>query len=366
MKKEYSILKRISDWLDSYDRLTYWYRNKILIYGAIIVIFLAPAYDYLFDEKQTFTYYSTNTYSFLMVMLLASWLNRWRDEDSKWSIKGVVDRLRVYINLFILAKDEVFREKKIEERLYNISFYSFYGGIVITGLGKVSLSIRRVCDIENSIQRNFETISNYSLILSFLGVCIFFYVYYKYPDYIKIGSLFKKFKPGSFDWSKFTTGGIFVLDSKNRSHIDSLISANSNIEILKDFLNSLENWNPGRSHDEFTYQCKLERYLKKKMPEEAIYREYLLGEREDTNRGRADIVISESILIEMKKRLVQASDIDRAQGQIRKYLEQWNSKGLVVLLLCDNSYEYAVEAFSSFITERAKLKEKIIAIVIGN
>jgi hypothetical protein len=90
--------------------------------------------------------------------------------------------------------------------------------------------------------------------------------------------------------------------------------------------------------------------------------EYPIGSSSLANRGRADMVINNTILIEMK-RDGSAGAIQRAKGQVQTYSDIWKGKGPVILLLCDYDFEHARLAYSPTMNDLAILQRPVMTIV---
>jgi hypothetical protein len=110
------------------------------------------------------------------------------------------------------------------------------------------------------------------------------------------------------------------------------------------------------------YRDKLFQHLCKYLPEANVISESPIGFNYVGSRGRADIVINDTILIEMKSDS-RAGAIQRAKGQILQYSEFWEDKGPVILVLCDYDYEKAKLAFASTMDDLAKLQRPALVFV---
>lgn len=89
----------------------------------------------------------------------------------------------------------------------------------------------------------------------------------------------------------------------------------------------------------FLVLASLHRFIRKRMPGSNPQRERPIGSRGEGTAGRADIIVAESVLIEMK-RGVNTSTAQKAVGQIKMYMRGW-SQGPIILLLCDAASENA-------------------------
>ncbi len=87
----------------------------------------------------------------------------------------------------------------------------------------------------------------------------------------------------------------------------------------------VENWNPRKCKTEKDYENSLARYLHSKLENAEIIQQYAIG------RSRADIVIDEEVILEIKTKLDATTKLDRLIGQIEKYDGKWDKPIIVVL-----------------------------------
>jgi hypothetical protein len=126
--------------------------------------------------------------------------------------------------------------------------------------------------------------------------------------------------------------------------------------VLSRLLVALADWKPKRRFtQESEYQADLASHLRHKMPGIAE-REVPVGNRSNGTEGRADFIIGEHVLIEMKRRLTKQT-ADKALGQVQRYCEAWPEK-TILLLLCDtqinDSNRFIVQEFHR-IQQRAQV-----------
>jgi hypothetical protein len=153
----------------------------------------------------------------------------------------------------------------------------------------------------------------------------------------------------------------FVINAKAENSI-TLGNDPNQPSLLNDFSLAIKSWNPRNYSTEYEYQDRLANHLRKMLPGATIKTEYPIGEKSLGNRGRGDIVVNDTILIEMK-RDSSAGAIQRAKGQIAQYSEIWKDRGIVILLLCDYDYDHARLVFSSTMMDLAKLDRPVLTIV---
>ena len=92
-----------------------------------------------------------------------------------------------------------------------------------------------------------------------------------------------------------------------------------------DIKEQIEKWSPRKCKTEKEYENSLARYLRSNFEDIDIVQQYAIG------RSRADIVIEEEILLEIKVGLDATTKLDRLIGQIEKYEGKWDKPIIVVL-----------------------------------
>ena len=370
-------ITKLLDTVDSIDRILYGKRMRFFILGSFLVLIIAPALDILFKiEKDWFTFYSTFAFFIFILVLILSLVSSWRDDTGNWSLSRAKSKLKTY---FENAKDtiELNKTKSKGETIYNLGQFLFLGGMSWKALQNISVFIRKPIEYFNFeliSLRKFEKITNtYYGIPIFLGLAILVYLYNKNPLILhRIKNELRQLLGLKIDTDSKYSADIFktvknlnnefVINAKTKDHIDTAI-ASSNSNLFNDFAIAIQNWNPSSCYYEYEYQDKLAKHLTKLLPDATIKTEFPIGERSQGNRGRADIVINDTILIEMKRGGIGVSEIQRAQGQISNYSRIWQNKGPVILLLCDYDFEHAKLSFTPVMTELAKLDRPVLTIV---
>lgn len=133
--------------------------------------------------------------------------------------------------------------------------------------------------------------------------------------------------------------------------------------VLKEVIKSLVSWRPRGAESEADYQASLHRKLRRDLPGANPERERPIGARATGNRGRADLVVSDSVLIEMKKGLTTSS-AQRALGQIQMYLSAWN-RGPVMLVVCEVDPAMAQQFLVKEIENLRKRQEPVMMVFAG-
>lgn len=372
-------ITKFFDTIDNIDRKLYGRRMKLFIWGCILVLIVAPIIDEVFEIRHDrVTYFSTLIFLIFVLTLVFAFVGAWRDDEGNWTWARAKSRLLTY---YETSKDELQATKtnSQDENLFKVSYFFIFGGIAWKVFANLSLFVRKplesLFDTRLVKLRNFEKFTNhYYWIPLVLGVIILGYLYYKNKDILKrIQSELRQLFGWKNDDTKYKTEIVslkqntsteLVIYSKKEDHVSATISS-SNSVLFSDFVTAIQNWNPKLADYEWQYQDRLYRHLRKFMPDATVEMEYPIGENFVGSRGRADIVINDTILIEMK-RDSSAGAIQRAKGQLLQYSEIWKDKGPVILMLCDIEFEKARLAFQPTMTDLANLNRPALTIVARN
>lgn len=374
IKNTSTFLTKLFDTVDFIDRKVYGYRMRIFIIGSILVLIVAPVIDFVLQDGEDWvTFFSTFAFLIFVSITVLAYIGSWRDDTGNVTWQRIKFRLETY---YQIGKDKLLETKTtaLDEALYKLGTRLFFIGIGWKAIQNLSVFIRkpieRFFNFKIEVLRNFEKLTNQWFWLVLLsGIIVLVYLYYKNPKIlerikselrelfgIKIKSKYSK------EIIKIEPKSTFelVLNSKEEE-IDSF-ALSSNSTLLKDFALAIKNWKPHTAQYEYQYQDRLFRHLRKSLPDAVIELEYPIGEKSEGNRGRADIVINDMLLIEMK-RDSSAGAIQRAKGQIAQYSEIWKNKGPVVLLLCDYDYEHAKLVYGSTMEDLLKLGRPVLTVV---
>jgi hypothetical protein len=121
-----------------------------------------------------------------------------------------------------------------------------------------------------------------------------------------------------------------VLDCGDPAALDRLASTTPH-PLFAELLRSLAAWQPRNQTTEAGYVSSLVRKLRERMPSAPAERERPL--RTKAQRFRADLVIGDAVLIEMKRGL-STSTAQKALGQVQMYADAWGKRGPILLLIC--------------------------------
>ena len=365
---------KLFDSADNIDRMLYGIRMKLFIAGCFLVLFIAPLVDYFIGEDGWITFLMTLIFLLFILVLVFSFIGSWRDDNGNVTWERTKARLRTY---YAILNDTLSSTKASSqiEILYRLGVFLFLGGVAWRAIQNVSLLIRKIADIFGGalqILIEFEKFtSQFFWIPITLGVSILLYLYNSNTLILyRIKSEIRQFfGVAQNSNSKYSTEIVsinatmvtdLVINAKEERHLTEVM-AMSNSMLFNDFAMALQNWNPRGATTEFHYQDRLLRHLKKILPEASIESEYPL-QKFSGRKGRADIVINDSILIELKKDS-SAGGIQRAIGQVGEYSTIWQNKGPVILLLCDYDFEHAKAAYLPLMQDQMKLGRPVLTIV---
>jgi hypothetical protein len=372
-----TVITKLFDTFENIDRKLYGRRMKFFIRGCLLVLILAPLLDELLGVSgDKLTFYSTLVFFIFLVVLVMAFIGSWRDDTGNWSIPRAKSRLKTFYETLKDTVETTSTNSK-DEFFFTVGQFLFFGGIAWKALQNISVFVRKPIEELFSTRitslKKFEIFTNhYYWFPIIIGLGVIFYLYNKNPQILERikNELRQLFGWGSNEQSKYSNETVkveikptsdLVINAKEEQQINRIKSA-SNSLLFNDFATALQNWNPRGAYYEYEYQDRLYRHLRKNLPDATIELEYPIGDSSIGNKGRADIVINHTILIEMKKDS-SASAIQRAKGQIHQYSEIWNHKGPVVLILCDYDYEHARLSFTPTMNDLVKLNRPVMTIV---
>jgi len=106
----------------------------------------------------------------------------------------------------------------------------------------------------------------------------------------------------------------------------------------------IEKWSPRKCTTEKDYENSLYKYLHAELPDIQVTKQYAVG------RIRADLMVGDKVIIEIKKDLCTTAQYQRLVGQLTEYRE-W--KGKVVLLLVGEIDPNLKKELESFVKKYA-------------
>lgn len=365
--KKKSFMTKLLDATDSIDRKLYGHRLSIFIITSITVVLIAPIIDWLINSDKI-TFWLTFLFFIFLLILFLAWIGSWRDDNGAWTWKRAKFRLKIYFQTLAELRHKVTKKSKIDH-LYSFGLFLFFSGFCLKALQNVSTLIRKpiasITPFKLKLLKSFESWTNLSYIFIVIGLIILIYIYNKYPGVINLKKIFRKSSKSMNDLKiqHIIDNNETVLHSANDKHIMK-VTNNCNVELFNQFLKAIQEWKPQQCYYEYEYQDLLYQHLSLNIPDSTVEWERPIGSKIDGTNGRADLVLNNCILIEMKKS-IYAGEIQRAKGQVAQYSNVWKENGPVILVLCNVDYNQARTVFSPFFEEQLKLKKNVLAIVVN-
>lgn len=369
-------ITKFFDVIDLIDRRLYGIKMNLFLIGCILVIIVAPLIDEILKiDNDQVTFLSTLGFFILVLLLILAFISSWRDDNGNWTLERAKSRLAIYYQINKERLNQTKTNSK-EDNLYSILQYVFFIGLAWKGFQNLSVFIRipleNIFSTRLSTLRDFEKFTrHYYWMVLLIGIVILVYLYEKNPDILK---RIKKELRGIFGFRNYNnkydnevirlsnkTNSEMVISLKKEDQINTTLASSKSL-LFKDFVGAIQYWEPSKFNQEFKYRDMLIQHLCKYMPDADVRSEFPIGLDYLGSRGRADIIINDTILIEMK-RDSSAGAIQRAKGQIFQYSEYWCDKGPVILVLCDFDYEKAKLAFSSTMENLMTLQRPALVFV---
>lgn len=148
-----------------------------------------------------------------------------------------------------------------------------------------------------------------------------------------------------------------MVDASDRKNLLTA-ATHAGTPALSELLKALSEWQPRRLPDEKRYQRSLQRHLDAK-----IARGFADPRFRFSDRRAPDFVLSEVVLMEMKRRIHRMGDADRAIGQFQDYARRWGNRGPVVLLVCDPDWSYTRRVVDSVNELRAEGRQAVCILI---
>ncbi|MBK8395012.1 MAG: hypothetical protein IPL26_07165 [Leptospiraceae bacterium] len=376
-KKQKDILAYVNNVFDLFDRIDrelYGKRLKIAITLSIVLSIVLPILNFISDSESiaTLTDYLTYLATFFAITVVFAWIGSMRDDDEwswKKSFERMYSRLKIYYYI-ILEKAYDFKDKDKKDRIYLASIYLLVLGIGIRGLQVVLIFMRGImewitADKWNTFRYWDKHVTYFAFICIVVGFILLAVVIKKDPDKIKSKFSIPSRKKGiEFQsWENIKIFNEFVVSLNDEVKMGTLMNKCNN-PLLFNFLKAMQNWNPNTKYLECSYRDRLCKHLWENLSDVETLPEYPLKEFSHSGqRLKADIVVGDTILIEMKQH-PNSTNLQKAKGQVEDYLNVWRGRGPVVLVLCHADLEIAKRSLEQFISDQNKLNKVVFALVI--
>jgi len=356
------------DRIDSIDRYLYGRKMKNFVIGSILVVIVMPLLDELMEVPyDRLTYYTMLFFFFYTLLLILAWVSSLRDENGKWAWKPIQSRLVTYYHI-LKNTARATKTNSRDEKFYRVASVMIIGAVCWKATQNLSVFVRKplenIFDDRIDKLRNFESITRhwYGPVL-IIGIGIMIYLIRTNPQILsRIKKELRQFFGNRANtWSNPSESLSIKI---NQDHMEKVL-AGSTSQKFNQFIAALQSWKPRNFRYECEYQNSLYEHLEMVLPDSKIDTEYPIADPSRNFKGRIDIVIDETILIEMK-RDSSAGAVQRAQGQIQVYSGVWSNRGPVILLLCDHEYEKAKASYAPVMLDLHKLSRPALTIVQAN
>lgn len=321
---------------DRFDELLYGSRAAVVSIAAALTVTVTGIETYTNAEAPLFTAIATFLFILLLFLLAVARLGSLRDDDGNWSlslVSGRVSETADDLNDAISPSSELtapVRWKAAGKMIMSVAL------VVLALRNVVTLFLITIDEFFSAHIDVAESIGHWMFVagagllgLGALSWIIGWQRLRSAPDA-------QWLRPNAEERRRIITavsGLPPIIDCTGEAGHVRELARRAGHPVLMQLLEHLSTWQPRPSTYEKDYQAALFRMLRRKMPGANPQRERPIGDRSLGTRGRADLVVSDSVLIEMKRGL-STTAADRAIGQIRRYTEAWKN-GPVMLLLCD-------------------------------
>jgi len=346
-------MQKIFDLVQAFNRKVFGKKIEYFIIGTICIVLVGPFLDLILETRgDKVTVFLTLSLLIYVILLLLAFIFSWRD-DKGWQWKILRSGLKAY---YYVYKDKIGNLKYTKSTLLILAKYLFFSSIFLKGIKILSYFLREnIFAFNNKNLQNIERITEILFwIILIVSVIMILYLYRKSQEIrnnIKksISQFLRPEKPVS--GNKILKilkpeNSSLVINAKDTIHINSVEFTNKS-GLFIDVVKALSKWKPHKKKYEWEYEHRLWFHLNKTLKgKNKIKRQYPIGKKTAKDKGTVDIVINDSILIELKKRINKAES-QRAIGQIGQYAETWKGKGPVILLLCEHDYKEAKKYFEN-------------------
>jgi len=120
-------------------------------------------------------------------------------------------------------------------------------------------------------------------------------------------------------------------------------------QLFKGLIGMIEEWKPDTYSDEGQYKQALYLYLKDLQERGRIKKERTI--RTEAGESRADLRVS-NVAIELKKKIDNKSERDRAEGQIKNMLKEFDY--VIVVIVGENHNKEAIDIFKHHLNDFKK------------
>lgn len=339
-----SIAERFDAWL--------WGKRKWFVGGCALLVFVA-------QELDPFAYaVALVAFAFVLYLLLIARVLALRDDDGGWSVAGVLARL-------VSAVRDAFESvvdwsgTPFTEVARRLSVLLATTGLVFTVLAPpVKLLFSDFLGVEAGTPGAGEYIESLQSVgPGMLTLATVAFLLWRFRGG-------RKQVAGEFRDSARAVGSgttvppVLDIFELSPSAVASLPDAG-----LRRVLEILKTWKPRKLAQEADYRRHLARHLRKRMPAAVVDTEVRLLGAENKLVGRGDLILSDTVLFELKRALTSAS-ADRAVGQVWKYSDVWKH-GPVLLLLCESRQDFHDSMLARHVMQLRQQGHHILCVAAG-
>lgn len=362
--------KNSKGFFDFWVLLDYYLQGKhrnLYVYGAIFVVLVAPILDYiLLPQRMSITVISTHAFLLLLIFSTLAWAGKFKNEHNQWSFKRAFHRFKLY---FFTIKDifTTLLSKDKHHKWFIFGTFLIMVGFIFKALQNVSEVIRRPLEMYTDRPLKgivfFEQVTSVGFVLVGIGLVILITLNILNKEY-NLFKIFiqKKHRPHVMQLA--VDNNLTVVNSRDKLQISGLLASNPD-PIFKATMNALSLWRPKKMRLESEYEDDLLAFMTKKLRRNQLKVESQYIIKDEHEYGRVDLVIHDSIFIEMKKK-VNNKEIENATGQVLKYQRILEKSDVpIILLIVDDNYEHIKNKTHKFIADyNAKHFQKLVGMVV--
>lgn len=346
-----------------FDAQTYGHRRHVI--SGLAVVLVIAQFVSLTRGSIAFEWFVG---TILLVVLFAYALARvqdFRDESGQFTPKVAIGNLVALVR-FVLRRDESKEDDDIPTSSSTLPRRLLEIGLAVLALRSLLLVIGGTWRwMSGASTPTLDTVLGLML-LAWLPVV---YGGYKLLSELSLRIFGRRSAEPELALEPVASAEVAVADVVRLPHALDLVGTNARDRealhaiqdpVLKKIVAELPHWRPRKTTYEAEYQAALARFLRRRLRGHAINEQFPLQDFDRSarpRRRRVDIVIDDTIAIEIKPRIDRAGDIQRAVGQVREYAEMWQGRGPMILLVCETRADFE----STFAVRQLALRDPAMA-----
>ena len=347
------------DVICKFDNQFYGHKLKWFIIHSIFIVIAFNFCEFFKLNSSPWDIIVVIAYFFMIIITFLAWIGSWRDDDGNWSWNRFSFKLKMYLILWKKSQNKI-KNKSGKEYLYYLGAFLFLFGACSKAIYLLTLYLRFLSKdlISINLLNNYVVFFNFSF---WIGIAILIYLAIKHKEVFDVKSFFNKKKFDNVSLNLVKSNEANLININNDHQVNQLKEINRNT-LIGEIVNILQNWKPDQYDKEWKYQDDLENQFHLELENVKIeHQKYLKSV--DGFRNFPDIVLNDNIIIEMKAKRI-ASEFDRVQGQLNKYINLWENKGPVILVINNVEYDHAKKKLSTYFNEKMTLNQDLIGFVI--